>query len=205
MFVDIQSRFRSLSKEVVNIYRIMNYSYMVNTAVKESITINSIKIIPRVNATRKELIERFNEFKIMRKYRLIALVVNDVEDLKSYVKFKNILDLVYLSRDALLKLGKKGREKLIRLNLPVELCFKDIINLLGINRFLKGLEGVIKDYIEGKVDIVISSGADKPYEIIHPLIMESLLNNLGIPEDLSRKSIKDLPLKLLSRFNRGCR
>ncbi len=205
MFVDIQSRFRSLSKEVVSIYRTMNYSYIVSTSIEESTTINGIKIIPRVNVTRRELIERFNEFKIMRKNRLIALVVRDVDDLKGYVKFKNVLDLVYLSRDALLRLGKKGREKLIRLNLPVELCFKDVINSLSINKFLRGLEGVIKDYVESKVDIVISSGADESYEIVHPLIMESLLNNLGVPEGLSRKSIKDLPLRLLSRFNRGCK
>ncbi len=196
MSVDTNSRITEINEDIARIYKILGYRYVINSSLSEPTKIGEVHFIPRVNVSRDELLSSLSKFIKLRNNGVItALIVNDAEDLKEYVKFRKALTIASLSKNALLRLGRRGRDKLVGLKLPVELCIKDIV--LSSGKFLKGLQGVINDLIKERIELIITPCPEKPYEIVHPLILESLLITLDVPEDIAIKSVRDVPLRII--------
>ena len=177
-------------EEYLEILKKLKYSLVLVEGLNKHKTTNEVKLIPRFTS------DTLDELRAKPRYFVRSLIIRSSEDLKGYPRIRKVANLVMLTKEFLLTTGVSSLQKLVNLELPIEVCVKDVIEVLQ-RRGSKGLWYLMKLVCEGRLDLIISSCAYNLYELVHPFTKLSILNALGIPEVIAHKSLTLIPIRVV--------
>jgi len=187
----VEFHVRKLSGELVKLLKKFKYRIIVCDNVKKYSILNDVTIIPRVTSSNA------NELKTAPRNAIRAFIVKSKEDLKNYPKLKRVANIVTLTDEALIRLGLKSIEKIVNLGLPVEICVNDIIKALEKSRYLKGLYNLMRYVASDSIDLIVSSCPTKNLDVLHPIVVRSILEELGLNSIQAKKALTQTPIKVL--------
>ncbi len=187
----VEFHVRKLSEELVELLKKFKYHIIVCDDVKKYDILNDVTIIPRVTSSNA------NELKTAPRNAIRAYMVKSKEDLKNYPKLKRVANIVTLTDEALIRLGPKSIEKIVNLGLPVEICVNDIIRVLEKSRYLKGLYNLMRYAASNSIDLIVSSCPTKNLDVLHPILVRSILEELGLSSIQAKKALTQTPIKVL--------
>ena len=187
----VEFHVRKLSGELVKLLKKFKYRIIVCDNVKKYSILNDVTIIPRVTSSNA------NELKTAPRNAIRAFIVKSKEDLKNYPKLKRVANIVTLTDEALIRLGPKSIEKIVNLGLPVEICVNDIIRALEKSRYLKGLYNLMRYVASDSIDLIVSSCPTKNLDVLHPIVVRSILEELGLNSIQAKKALTQTPIKVL--------
>lgn len=187
----VEFHVKKLNNELVKLLRKFKYYIIACDNVERHEIMNDIMIIPRITSSSTD------ELKTTPRNVVRAYVVESKNDLKNYPKIRRIANVITLTTEALIRLGPKSIEKISNLGLPVEVCVNDLINALETSKHLKGLYNLIRYVIINSVDLIVSSCPTKTSEVLHPIFIESILEELGLSSVQAKKALTQTPIKVL--------
>jgi len=187
----VEFHVRKLSREVMELLRKFKYHIIVCDDAKKYSILNDITIIPRVTSSSA------NELKTAPRNAIKAYIVKSKEDLKNYPKLKRVANIITLTDEALTRLGPKSIEKIVNLGLPVEICVNDIIKALEKSRYLKGLYSLLIYAASDSIDLIVSSCPTKNLDVLHPIVVRSILEELGLNSIQAKKALTQTPINVL--------
>jgi len=181
----------SLDKPILGNLSKYNYKVAIVEGIKKLSRANDLILIPRITRTNIE------DLKVAPKNMVKVLKVRSNDDIKDPIRLRRIAHAISLTSEALLRLGRKSVEKLYNFDIPVELPLKSLLDAMESQKYLKGLVNIIKAVLRKNLEIIFTACPSKPNEVIHPVMLISILEELGITGTYALKSLTLTPLRVL--------
>ncbi|RLG88970.1 MAG: hypothetical protein DRO18_00335 [Thermoprotei archaeon] len=181
----------SLDKPILGNLSKYNYKVAIVEGIKKLSRANDLILIPRITRTNIE------DLKVAPKNMVKVLKVRSNDDIKDPIRLRRIAHAISLTSEALLRLGRKSVEKLYNFDIPVELPLKSLLDAMESQKYLKGLVNIIKAVLRKNLEIIFTACPSKPNEVIHPVMLISILEELGITGTYALKPLTLTPLRVL--------
>ncbi len=181
----------SLDKPILDNLSKYNYKVAIVEGIKKLSRANDLILIPRITRTNIE------DLKVAPKNMVKVLKVRSNDDIKDPIRLRRIAHAISLTSEALLRLGRKSVEKLYNFDIPVELPLKSLLDAMESQKYLKGLVNIIKAVLRKNLEIIFTACPSKPNEVIHPVMLISILEELGITGTYALKPLTLTPLRVL--------
>ncbi len=175
-FIDLS--FKSLLNEEADLRLAAEMGYVViaSEGVGRYFRTEALMIVPRKTYLDPTMpvSKEVNEIRVYR--------VEAPDKLKITNKVKARAHAIEIGGRALGKLGIKNLRKLVNTNIPIIVNINEIYSRLKGRKPLGGLADLLNLYEQGKITLVLGSGATSVHDLRHPYVMTSLMIELGLSE-----------------------